>query len=231
MTFREVVEDLLGVPHKVEVPTVKYPETAQDGGHAVTPPNADPAYFKPEYPGMKEYKVPPGVEHPDHEWLDATKQGKFIPYIGDEGHGMAIDVDPSAIPVNDIDLIATRGHAFGRPVGAPHEKPVPVVIIDTPSFFGIEKRFSTNQFTLATGTAQLICSRRPERTLIRLSGTAAFMVAHSIEQAGGLLGFTVPANTILTLNVNQPVYAIATTGTPTISIYEEYTVVEGAKRF
>jgi hypothetical protein len=127
-------------------------------------------------------------------------------------------------------LIAARGHGYGHPVGDPHKVPVPVVVIDTPSFFGIEKKFTTNVWTLATGVAQLIVSKRPERTRLQLSSTAAFQIGHSVEQVTAGLGFTVPANVLFTMHVNQPVYAIASAGTPTVSVYEEFTVVEGQKR-
>jgi hypothetical protein len=229
VTIKDVVDDLFGIPHKREVPTVAYPETAQDGGKPQTSPNMDPHYFQPEYPQLKAVQEIPAVTHPDSEWLGATRQGKFIPYIGNVDHGLEINVDPSAIPVNDIDLIRARGHAYGSPVGAPHTPPVPVVIIDTPSFFGIEKKFSTNFFTLVTGVPTLIASRRPERTLLRLSVSAAVSIGQTIEQVN--VGFVLPANAVFTMNVNQPVYAIAATGTPTVSVYEEFTVVEGQKRF
>ena len=210
-------------------PVVMYPETAQDGGHPVIPPNADPKFFTPKYPQLGAVDLPT-PEHPDHDWLTATKQGKFIPYIGDEPHGMEIDVDPSRIPVNDIDLIAARGHGFGRPVGEILANPVPVYTVDIPPLFGIERKFSTNVFTLQTGVATLIAAKRPERSALRLSVSAAVSVGQSPEQVLSGVGFILPANVIFSMNVNQAVYAVATTGTPTVSVYEEFTVAEGSKR-
>lgn len=236
MSFKDVVDDLLGIPHKVVVPTVAYPETAQDGGKPNIPPNSDPKYFQPEYPSEQKRTVGnlPPADHPDHEWLTATKQGKFIPYVGSVDHGVEIDVDPSMIPVNDIDLTAARGHGYGTPVGAAHVNPVPVVVVDTPSFFGIEKRITTNVFNLATSTPVRVAARRPERNSIQLNftnGTGSVQIGATVEQVVSGVGFIMLTNRLVTLSTNQEIWAITDGNNVVVTVLEEYTVVEGQKRF
>lgn len=217
--------------HKPEVDEIKYPETAQDGGTPAKSPNMDPAYFKPAYPTMVPVGVLPTTEHPDSHWLQATKQGKFIPYIGEEPHGVEIDVDPSKIPVNDIDLIAARGHAFGTPVGEPHSVPVPVTIIDTPVLFGVEKKISTNTFTLTAGVPILLCAKRPERSRVQLnvSTVGPAIIGDSKEQVLGNVGYIVPLGVMITFITNQAVWVISSVAA-VVSVLEEFTIVEGAKR-
>lgn len=224
--------DLFHAP-KSEIPTVAYPETAQDGGHPVTPPNANPLYFKPAYPGMVAVGTLPSTEHPDAHWLEATKQGKFIPYIGEEPHGEQIDVDPNKIPVHDVDLIAARGHGYGTPVGQPHAVPVPVTIVDSPVYFGIEKRFSANSLVMTVAnTPTLLCSRRPERVsaTILVSAVGPVIINATKEDVASGIGFIVPLGVAVSIKTNQPVWVMSTVVNTAVSVVEEYTVVEGSKR-
>jgi hypothetical protein len=236
VSIRDVVDDLFGLPHKLEVPKVEYPETAQDGGKPQTTPNSDPKYFDPSYPAASiapPGNLPPSAS-PSAEWLEATKQGKFIPYLGAEDHGIGIDVDPSQIPVNDIDLIAARGHAYGTSIGAGHVVPVPVVIVDTPSFFGIEKKFATNQFTLAANTPVMLCAKRPERTQVRINCTTSgpISVGQSLEQVSAVgVGYLLSVGQTVTLDTNQPIWVSTTVAGSIACALEEFTVVEGQKRF
>lgn len=214
------------------VSTVKYPETAQDGGTPVNPPNADSKYFDPAYPGMTALGTLPSTEHPDSHWMEATLQGKFIPYVGEQPHGLDIKVDPSAIPVNDVDLIAARGHRFGNFQGEPHAVPVPVTIVNTPVMFGIENKISTNTFTLAANTPIMLAARRPERSKLQIlvSTTGPAVIGPSFEQVSAGVGMFCPLGVLIPLSTNQPVWVTTTAAGTVISVVEEYTVVEGARR-
>jgi hypothetical protein len=217
---------------KSEIPKVAYPETAQDGGEPVVPPNSDPKYFKPAYPGMVPVGILPTTEHPDAHWLEATKQGKFIPFLGEEPHGEEINIDPNMIPVHDVDLTKARGVGYGTPIGQPHAVPVPVTVVNAPVLFGIENRFSANSLLLTANTPALLSSRRPDRVRaqILVSAVGPVIINATKEDVGSGIGFVVPIGVAVTINTNQPIWVMSTVGSTAVSVVEEYTVVEGSKR-
>lgn len=218
------------VPNVEDIPAA--PETSQTGTHPVLPtPAAD--WAQHQYPMLKTFDQLPPQESFDSHWLNATRPGHYVPYVGTEGHGQDVHIDPSKIPVNDIDLIMQRGKAYGKTLGDPHQVPIPVYIVDSPPLFGIERKVSTNQFTLVANTPVLLVQKQPlrNRLLITVSAVGPAFVGTGTESTALLsVGYACVLNVPVELHTNQALYVVSTVANTVVSVVEEFTIVEGQKR-